>query len=91
MLLDLKAEERRRIKTVISWAGLACVGVLLAIFLKSLHSVPPGNAQTPALEGGTIALGKLLFTQYLLPFEIVSELLLVAMIGVILLSKKDLK
>ena len=38
-----------------------------------------------------IALGKLLFTQYLLPFEIVSLLLLVAMVGVILLSKKDLK
>ena len=45
----------------------------------------------PALEGGTLALGKLLFTQYLLPFEIVSVLLLVAMVGVILLSKKDLK
>ena len=28
-------------------------------------------------------LGKLLFTQYLLPFEIVSVLLLVAMVGVI--------
>ena len=36
------------------------------------------------------ALGELLFTQYLLPFEIVSVLLLVAMVGVILLSKKDL-
>ena len=43
------------------------------------------------VEGGTIPLGKLLFTQYLLPFEIVSVLLLVAMVGVILLSKKDLK
>ncbi len=36
-------------------------------------------------------LAKLLFTQYLLPFEIVSVLLLVAIIGVVLLSKKDLK
>jgi hypothetical protein len=36
-------------------------------------------------------LGKMLFTNYLLPFEIVSILLLVAMVGVILLSKKDLK
>jgi NADH-quinone oxidoreductase subunit J len=33
----------------------------------------------------------LLFKNYILPFEIVSLLLLVAMIGVILLSKKDLK
>jgi NADH-quinone oxidoreductase subunit J len=45
----------------------------------------------PVLEGETAALGKLLFTQYLLPFEVVSVLLLVAMMGVILLSKKDLK
>jgi NADH-quinone oxidoreductase subunit J len=42
-------------------------------------------------EGDTTSLGKLLFTQYVLPFEVVSVLLLVAMIGVILLSKKDLK
>jgi NADH-quinone oxidoreductase subunit J len=33
----------------------------------------------------------LLFKQYVLPFEVVSVLLLVAMVGVILLSKKDLK
>jgi NADH-quinone oxidoreductase subunit J len=33
----------------------------------------------------------LLFTRYLLPFEIVSVLLLVAMVGVVLLSKKDLR
>jgi len=43
------------------------------------------------LEGGTRALAKLLFTQYLLPFELVSVLLLVGMVGVVLLSKKDLK
>jgi len=43
------------------------------------------------LEGSTVPLGKVLFTRFLLPFEIVSLLLLVAMVGVILLSKKDLK
>ena len=43
------------------------------------------------MDGATAPLGKALFTQYLLPFEIVSVLLLVAMVGVILLSKKDLR
>ena len=33
----------------------------------------------------------MLFSQYVLPFEIVSVLLLVAMVGVILLSKKKLE
>jgi NADH-quinone oxidoreductase subunit J len=52
--------------------------------LKSLHG--QGNAHVARLKGDTISLGKLLFTQYVLPFEVVSVLLLVAMIGVILLS-----
>jgi NADH-quinone oxidoreductase subunit J len=43
------------------------------------------------VEGNTKPLGTILFTQYLLPFEILSVLLLVAMVGVILLSKKELK
>ena len=45
----------------------------------------------PALTGATAPLGRSLFTNFLLPFEILSLLLLVAMLGVILLSKKDLK
>jgi NADH-quinone oxidoreductase subunit J len=43
------------------------------------------------VEGTTRDLGVVLFTKYLLPFEILSLLLLVAMVGVILLSKKELK
>ena len=42
-------------------------------------------------EGTTEALGKLLFTSYVVPFEVVSVLLLVAMLGVILLSRKNLE
>jgi NADH-quinone oxidoreductase subunit J len=49
------------------------------------------NEQNLLNEGDTISLGHLLFTNYALPFEIVSVLLLVAMIGVILLSKKKLE
>jgi NADH-quinone oxidoreductase subunit J len=91
MLLDLKQEERRKIKTAGAILGLVSVGMILAVFLASLKHSPPTFADAPALEGATVPLGKLLFTQYLLPFEIVSVLLLVAMVGVILLSKKDLK
>ena len=45
----------------------------------------------PQLQGSTVSLGKSLFTDYLLPFEIVSLILLVGMVGVILLSKKEIK
>ena len=91
MLLDLKLEERRRIKVLGVGGGLVSAGAILAIFLSSLLHAPLGANDAPALEGGTVQVAQLLFTQYLLPFEIVSVLLLVAMVGVVLLSKKDLK
>jgi NADH-quinone oxidoreductase subunit J len=91
MLLDLKAEERRKIKILGITGGVISVGAIMAIFFKSLSNTPLNATRAPDFRAGTIDLGKLLFSQYLLPFEIVSVLLLVAMVGVILLSKKDLK
>lgn len=90
MLLDLRIEERQRIKFLSLAAGVVAVGAILLIFLRTLLRSPFTGQPSAALEGGTIPLGRLLFTQYLLPFEIVSVLLLVAMVGVVLLSKKDL-
>jgi NADH-quinone oxidoreductase subunit J len=92
MLLDLKEEERRKIKKTGLVAGVLSVGAIIAIFVRSLLATNPGKELTsPSAVGDTGALGKLLFTKYLLPLEIISVLLLVAMVGVILLSKKDLK
>jgi NADH-quinone oxidoreductase subunit J len=91
MLLDLKAEERRKVKKIGIGAGLVCVGAILGILLASISRTQIDVQDNPLLEGGTAPLGSLLFKQYLLPFEIVSILLLVAMVGVVLLSKKDLK
>jgi NADH-quinone oxidoreductase subunit J len=95
MLLDLKAEERRRIgnwrgKVLLAVALISAGGILWFVFGSLRQASLPGSS-APAVEGSTIPLGQLLFTQYLLPFEIISVLLLVAMIGVILLSKKDLR
>jgi NADH-quinone oxidoreductase subunit J len=81
MLLDLKEEERRRIKWIA--AGLAVLTIQLA------H--PAGTLATVRVDGSADALGHLLFAGFALPFELVSLLLLVAMIGAILLSKKDLR
>jgi len=92
MLLDLKEEERRKIKLTGLVAGVASVGAIVVIFVRSLLAAKPGeNLPAPSAIGDTATLGRMLFTNYLLPFEIVSILLLVAMVGVILLSKKDLK
>lgn len=90
MLLDLKAEVLRRIKIYGVLAGTVAVGAILTIFLKSLGATLFSTDVQPTVEGGTSELGKVLFTNYVLPFEVVSVLLLVAMVGVILLSKKNL-
>ena len=91
MLLDLKEEERRRIKAVGAGLGTVAVGAILMLLVRSVVKFSKAAVATPSQDGSTIALGKLLFSDYILPFEILSLLLLVAMVGVILLSKKDLK
>ncbi|MGH7980960.1 MAG: NADH-quinone oxidoreductase subunit J family protein [Limisphaerales bacterium] len=90
MLLDLKAEALRRIKIYGILAGIISVGAILAIFLKSLGATLFNTSPKLTTEGGTAQLGTMLFKNYVLPFEVVSVLLLVAMVGVILLSKKQL-
>jgi NADH-quinone oxidoreductase subunit J len=90
MLLNLKEEEQRKTRLLGLVTGLIAVGGIVAVLARSLGSLETG-AHQPALEGDTVSLGHLLFSQYVLPFEIVSVLLLVAMVGVILLSKKKLE
>jgi hypothetical protein len=84
----------RRVK--MKKAKLVCAAVVLAVLTIMVRtflweSKLSANLPVPTFEGSTNALGRILFTDYLLPFEILSILLLVAMVGVILLSKKDIK
>jgi NADH-quinone oxidoreductase subunit J len=93
MLLDLKEEEKRHtgwIRLGLAWGGAAAFGALLVGALMDARSSALNHAATQ-LEGGAKPLGKLLFSEYVLPFEIMSILLLVGMIGVVILSKKELK
>ncbi len=90
MLLDLKVEQMRRIKLFgLITGGISVLAIAAVLWISTSHSELP--AATIAPEGSARELGKLLFTKFALPFEILSVLLLVAMVGVILLSKKDLK
>lgn len=93
MLLDLKEEQRRRYKLYGAVLGLAAVGGLVSLLVKTIWQSGVGAGADPKLVGDTKTLGLALFSrgEFLLPFEIVSLLLLVAMVSVILLSKKELK
>ncbi len=60
--------------------------VLVALVLRSAVLRGPGRAV--GVPGGVEALGRLLFTDYLFPFEVTSVLLLVAIVGVMALAKR---
>ncbi len=92
MLLNLEEEEHRKVKTAGAILGGIAVLAIAFVAIRTVHASHLGSGlSSPKLEGATEALGQLLFKSYVLPFEILSLLLLVAMVGVILLSKKDLK
>jgi NADH-quinone oxidoreductase subunit J len=93
MLLNLPTEARRPGRGMIQGA----LGFVLAVALAGLLGVVmargfAGDGFTTASEGfGTAgALGMELFSKYFYPFEAVSLLLLVAMIGAVLLAKRRL-
>ena len=70
-------------------AVLAEVGVIMAY--GSARPAPAGvAAQGMPVSGNTEQIGWLLYTSYLIPFEIASMLLLVAMVGAIILAKREL-
>src|SRR5215831_15302717 len=64
MLLDLKAEERRKIKMIsVSGAILAAASILgLLGWVFASKPSPLPESQIPTLEGSTIDLGRILFT-----------------------------
>lgn len=91
MLLDLKEEDRRRIKLLTLSSGTVAVAAIAGLLVKAATQATALAPADKLLAGETKPLGRILFESYLLPFEVLSILLLVAMVGVILLSKKDLK
>ena len=69
--------------------GLAVILVAEAAYiLLSRSSFPTPYAVSNPAFGSPVAVGETLFNEYLLPFEIVSILLLVGIIGAVVLTKK---
>ncbi len=92
MLMNLNKEDEVHKPRVTRFAAvvLFCIMclVLLAIFINSKPIVGEYDLSGEDYQS-TKVLGKVLLNEYMLPFEYVSILLLVAMIGVVLLSKKE--
>ena len=93
MLVNLDQAARERRFNSLKWIALVCVAGLA---VETVWFVSKGGARltlaapenmTPVL-GNSEQISRMLFSQYLLPFELASILLLVAIIGAVVMAKK---
>jgi NADH-quinone oxidoreductase subunit J len=90
MLMNLNADTEPQKNRLVQLAGVISGGVLFLVLLAALKSSSRGELEQASTDIGLIKnLGKTLFTQYVLPFEISSVLFLSAMIGAIVIGKKE--
>ena len=97
MLLNLRKEETEK-RFQKQWLyGIAISGVLVIFLVSVVGNItvgpPPGPYTAEAIksEGHLMTVGKVLYSEFLLPFEIASLILLVAIIGAVVLAKKRLE
>ena len=93
MLLNLNKEDEPNKKAFVKILGVIAGGCLVVTLVGSLKAVSINNPlvlQNPNL-GLVKNLGKELFGPFMLPFELCSILLLTAMVGAVLLTKKEEK
>jgi NADH-quinone oxidoreductase subunit J len=95
MLLDLKAEARRNLNIAALAGGLAVLGGFMVLVAQVVKSLPAASSPFPALaqEGvsDVAAVGHALFAGFNLPFQVIGVLLLVATVGVVVLSRRSLR
>ncbi|MDC3028852.1 NADH-quinone oxidoreductase subunit J [Prochlorococcus sp. AH-716-P20] len=85
---DLKAIENIKSRRIISTLiCLTLLSLLIRVDLSNTWGLAESNASIG--EASTIRIGEHLFSDYLLPFEVASVLLLMAMIGAIVLARRD--
>ncbi len=96
LLVNIR-EELKIGRYIGAWSSgfVFALGLFIVLFmsLRSFVAAPPGIYSIDFIKKETHvkALGKLLYTDFLYPFEIASVILLVAIIGAIVLAKRRLK
>jgi NADH-quinone oxidoreductase subunit J len=95
MLLNIRVDAtRRHSHKVLAGIVLGCLTLINTVYLlvKSRAAVPTGpySADTIRQVGHTELIGREMFTNFLLPFEVTSILLLVAIVGAVILAKKKI-
>jgi NADH-quinone oxidoreductase subunit J len=92
MLMNLNKETGRQKNRWLKFAGALAGGCLLLIFVAALRNSEL-KSQVAQVKEGNIGLiknlGNELFTTYVVPFEISSILFLSAMVGAVVIGKKE--
>jgi len=93
MLLNLNERSEPAKSNLLKIIGTIAGMCLIVTLLGAFRVLEPGGGMVTAHAdiGLVKSLGKVLFNEFLLPFEISSILLLTAMVGAVLLAKKDVK
>lgn len=94
MLLNAGAEVHRGRSFMVQLLGVPLLIALLGLLVYFAQRIYPTTAKVRfgSFRGGTaLDVGRALFTQYLLPFEVTSVLILIAIVGAIVLARKELE
>ncbi len=90
MLMNLNADVEPQKGQLVQLAGVISGGVLFLVLLAAIKSAAPVTIDKAPVDIGLITnLGRVLFKDYVLPFEISSVLFLSAMIGAVVIGKKE--
>jgi NADH-quinone oxidoreductase subunit J len=92
MLLNLNQEQEPHKDNKLKFAATILAGMLMLILIASLKGTDLISTTNTHVEIGQVKdLGRVLFKEYLLPFEITSILLLAALVGAVMLGKSEHK
>jgi NADH-quinone oxidoreductase subunit J len=92
MLLNAGAERKPLQRPWVRYFGVPLLAAFLALLGYVVQSALPASESVSFggfTQGKAIDVGRLLFTTYLLPFEVVSVLILIAILGAIVLARKE--
>jgi NADH-quinone oxidoreductase subunit J len=91
MLLNLNKESEPHKSTLLKIMATVCGGLLMVILIGSLKGTEQLAERAVATGDMSLVknLGKVMFSDFLIPFEVTSLLLLAAMVGAVMLGKSE--
>lgn len=92
MMLNLNKADESKKQNLMKFVGVFSAGLLLIGILGAFrgYKVQAAAADVDSTVGLTKNLGRLLFNEYVLPFELASLLIFAGIVGAVLIGKKDL-